>query len=172
VVGVGDGAEHHGAEAVGADLHAGAAEVSVTHGAGRYEIGEVARRTGLSVDTVRFYEREGLFADPVERVTGRRVFTEDHVEWLSLCATLRATGMPLSALRAYADLVRAGDGTEPDRLALVREHEERLAGQMRELSRCRDLIAYKVGMYEDLSGRGEPHRTCRAPISARRSPAG
>ena len=58
---------------------------------------------------------------------------------------------------------RAGDGTEPERLALLREHEERLAGQMRELSRCRDLIAYKVGMYEDLSERGESHRTCRAP---------
>jgi DNA-binding transcriptional MerR regulator len=96
-------------------------------------------------------------------VSGRRVFSEDHVEWLSLCATLRTTGMPLSALRAYTELVRAGDGTEPERLALLREHEDRLAGQMRELSRCRDLIAYKVGMYEDLSERGEAHRTCRAP---------
>jgi DNA-binding transcriptional MerR regulator len=126
-------------------------------------IGDVARRTGLSVHTVRFYEREGLFADPVERVSGRRVFSEDHVEWLSLCATLRATGMPLSALRAYAELVRAGDGTEPERLALLREHEERLARQMRDLSRCHDLIAYKVGMYEDASDRGEAHRSCRAP---------
>jgi DNA-binding transcriptional MerR regulator len=129
----------------------------------RAEHREVARRTGLSAHTVRFYEREGLMAEPVDRVSGRRVFSEDHVEWLLLCATFRATGMPLSALRAYAELVREGEGTEAERLVLLREHQERLAGQMRELSRCLDLIDYKVDMYEGVSERGESHRACRAP---------
>jgi hypothetical protein len=53
--------------------------------------------------------------------------------------------------------------TEAERLVLLREHQERLAGQMRELSRCVDLIDYKVDMYEGVSERGESHRACRAP---------
>ena len=42
-------------------------------------IGEAAQRTGLSIDTLRFYEREGLLASPVERVSGRRVYSEQQV---------------------------------------------------------------------------------------------
>jgi DNA-binding transcriptional MerR regulator len=64
----------------------------------------VAERTGPS--TVRFYERAGLIADPVERVAKRRVFTEAHVEWLRLCAVLRASRMSLAAIRAYTELAR------------------------------------------------------------------
>jgi DNA-binding transcriptional MerR regulator len=85
---------------------------------GGLSIGQVAERTGLSAHTVRFYERAGQFAEPVQRIAGRRVFSEEHVEWLALCSILRASGMPLAAIRAYAQLVRQGDGTEPERLAL------------------------------------------------------
>jgi len=79
--------------------------------------------------------------------------------------------LPLSALRAYAQLVPRGRGTEPERLVLLREHQERLAGQMRELSRCLDVIDYKVDMYEGVSDRGEAHRSCRAPSRPDASPA-
>jgi DNA-binding transcriptional MerR regulator len=130
---------------------------------GGLSIGQVAERTGLSAHTVRFYEREGLFAEPVQRIAGRRVFSDEHVEWLALCSILRASGMPLAAIRAYAQLVRQGDGTEPERLALLREHRERVRAQLRDLSRCLDLIDHKVDVYEDLSARGEPHRRCRPP---------
>jgi DNA-binding transcriptional MerR regulator len=126
-------------------------------------IGEVADRTGLSVHTLRFYESEGLFPEPVERVAGRRVFSEDQVEWLALCGILRASGMPLAALRDYAELVRNGAGNEPERLALLREHHDRVVRQMHELSRCLDLIAHKVGVYQDLSDGGLPHDVCVPP---------
>ena len=126
-------------------------------------IGEVAQRTGLSIDTLRFYEREGLFASPVQRVSGRRVYSEEQVEWLALCSVLRGSGMPLRAIREYAELMAQGDGTESQRLELLREHQDRVAGQMRDLARCQDLIGHKVGLYEDLASNGESHHVCRAP---------
>ncbi len=115
-------------------------------------IGQVAERTGLSVHTLRFYEREGvLLTAPVRRGAGsRRRYTEDDVEWLNLCVILRASGMPLPAIREYTDLVRAGAGTEPGRLALLRAHENRVLGQIAELTRALDLIRYKVAVYEDI----------------------
>ncbi|MGF1426998.1 MerR family transcriptional regulator [Kitasatospora sp. LaBMicrA B282] len=116
-------------------------------------IGQVAARTGLSVHALRFYEREGILANPVQReVGGRRRYTEGDVEWLNLCIVLRASGMPVPEIRRYTELARSGAGTEPDRLALLREHEERVLGQIADLQRCLDIVRYKVAVYEDHLG--------------------
>jgi DNA-binding transcriptional MerR regulator len=124
-------------------------------------IGEVAGRTGLSVHALRFYEREGILANPVRRGPGgRRIYGEDDVEWLNLCIILRASGMPLPAIRRYTELVRAGGGNEKDRLTLLRHHEEQVIAQIGELTRCLDLIRFKVGVYEDLIAEGAPDNSC------------
>jgi DNA-binding transcriptional MerR regulator len=113
-------------------------------------IGEVAERTGLSVHALRFYEREGILANPVRRAAGgRRLYSEDDVEWLRLCILLRASGMPLPLIRRYTELVRQGAGNEQERLALLRQHEEQVVDQIAELNRCLDVIRYKVAKYED-----------------------
>ena len=117
-------------------------------------IGQVAERTGLSVHTLRFYEREGILASPVRRdAGGRRVYTEDDVDWLTVCMVLRASGMPVPTIREYTELVRQGTGNEKERLSLLRRHKRRVAEQMRALTECQDLINYKVGVYEDILGR-------------------
>src|SRR5436305_11983421 len=98
-------------------------------------IGQVAARTGLSVHALRFYEREGLFTDTVQRdAGGRRVYTEHDIEWLESCIKLRASGMPLPAIRRYVELVRAGNGNEQQRIAILREHREQVLAQMAELT--------------------------------------
>ncbi|GII57774.1 MerR family transcriptional regulator [Planotetraspora thailandica] len=119
-------------------------------------IGEVAARTGLSVHTLRFYEREGILADPVRRdAGGRRVYTENDIEWLNLCVILRTSGMPVPEIRRYTELARQGDGTEGERLALLREHHARVTAQIGDLHRCLDLITYKIGIYEDFFDEAE-----------------
>ncbi|MFF3323557.1 MerR family transcriptional regulator [Streptomyces sp. NPDC002889] len=100
---------------------------------------------------MRFYEREGVpLTESVRRVGGRRVYTEDGVARLNLCVILRASGMPLPEIRRYTGLARAGAGNEPERLALLREHEARVSDQIAEPTRCLDLIRYKVAVDEDL----------------------
>lgn len=109
-------------------------------------IGQVAERSGLSVHALRFYEREGIFLSPIRRAAGgRRVYTEDDVDWLTLCTILRGAAMPLEDIRQYTELVRAGDGNEPERLVLLRQHEERVREQQQKLDRFRDLIRFKMG---------------------------
>jgi DNA-binding transcriptional MerR regulator len=113
-------------------------------------IGQAAERTGLSVHALRFYEREGLLASPIQRAAdGRRAYSDDDLEWLDLCDKLRASGMPLTAIRQYAELVRQGAGNEADRLTILREHERRLAERIGELTACLEMITFKIGCYED-----------------------
>ncbi|GAB4103141.1 MerR family transcriptional regulator [Micromonospora taraxaci] len=114
-------------------------------------IGQVAERTGLSVHALRFYEQQGVFVSPIRRgAGGRRSYSQDDVDWLTVCIILRASGMPLPALRRYADLVREGAGNEEERLALLQEHHGRVTAQLGRLAQCLDLITFKVGVYEDL----------------------
>jgi DNA-binding transcriptional MerR regulator len=127
-------------------------------------IGQVAERTGLSVHALRFYEREGILANPVGRaLNGRRIYTEDDVEWLSMCIRLRSSGMPLPALRKYANLVRQGPGNEKERLAVLREHEERVSAQVANLTESLNLISHKVRLYEERLAQGTADRLWSAP---------
>ncbi|HEY1320824.1 MAG TPA: MerR family transcriptional regulator [Streptosporangiaceae bacterium] len=118
-------------------------------------IGDVAARTGLSVHALRYYEREGVLPRAVRRGSnGRRVYTEDDVEWLDMCIHFRASGMPLTAIRRYAGLVRQGTGNEADRLAVLRQHQEHVTAQLAQLNECLDIISYKVKVYEEHLARG------------------
>ena len=118
-------------------------------------IGQVAERTGLSVYALRFYEREGLLAGAVQRTPGgRRTYHEDDLEWLDLCIKLRSSGMPLAAIRRYAELVRQGPGNETDRLAILRQHQQQVTAQLAALNACLELITFKVKIYEESLAEG------------------
>jgi DNA-binding transcriptional MerR regulator len=130
-------------------------------------IGQVAERTGLSVHALRFYEREGLFAGPVQRGPGgRRVYSEDDVSWLEICTKFRASGMPLTAIRQYTHLVRQGAGNEQERLDLLRAHLERLATQIGELNECLTMITHKVKIYEEHLAEGTAGQLWASPPSS------
>jgi DNA-binding transcriptional MerR regulator len=111
-------------------------------------IGEVSELTGLTAHTLRFYEQEGLFFAPVRRDTaGRRVFTDEEVEWLKVCTKLRSSGMPLPEIRHYAELVVAGPGNEAERLGILRGHEEKVRQQVADLQEALGIIHHKVEIY-------------------------
>jgi DNA-binding transcriptional MerR regulator len=119
---------------------------------GRMElsIGQVAEKTGLSVHALRFYEKEGILAHQVHRGPGgRRVYTQQDIDWLRMCVLLRMSGMPVPEIRRYTELVRQGDGNELQRLEILKEHQERVRQQMVQLQECMDLITHKVGIYQD-----------------------
>ena len=118
-------------------------------------IGQVAERTGLSVHTLRLYEREGLFASEVRRgKNGRRSYCESDVEWLSTCKKFRSSGMPLATIRRFAELVRLGPGNEEERLVLLRQHEQQIRARMDDLTDCLTLITEKVRSYEQHLSQG------------------
>jgi DNA-binding transcriptional MerR regulator len=81
-------------------------------------IAEAARRTGVSVHTLRYYERAGLVVTAIDRTAGgRRRYQQQDLQWITMCARLRSTGMPIKTIRRYAQLVSAGRGNEQERLA-------------------------------------------------------
>jgi DNA-binding transcriptional MerR regulator len=128
-------------------------------------IAEAARRTGVSVHTLRYYERAGLVVSPVDRTSsGRRRYRELDLKWIIICTKLRATGMPIKGLRRYAQLVASGPGNEAERLALLEAHRADVLTRLAEIQENLKLIDHKIDVYRGSLAAGEADQLW-APVS-------
>lgn len=114
-----------------------------------YSIAETATLSGLTAHTLRYYERDGLMLDSVDRSSsGHRRYTDRDLTWIRMLTCLRATGMPVREVKRYANLVRTGDGNEVERLALLVAHRQRVEAQLAEATAHLRAIDHKIGLYE------------------------
>jgi DNA-binding transcriptional MerR regulator len=131
---------------------------------GSLTIGQVTERTGLSAHALRFYERQGILPDPVERsASGRRIYTDRDVEWILNCTRFRASGMSVATIRQFAQLVRSGAGNEQERLELLQRHQQVIIDRINELTDCLGVITNKVAVYERELAQGTAGALWRDP---------
>lgn len=114
----------------------------------RYSIGEVAERTGLTRDTLRWYERIGLMDYVGRDHAGKRRFSDRDLEWLALIGRLRTTGMTVADMVRYAELVREGEQTFPERLEMFRRTRADVLAKIAELQQTVAVLDYKIAIYE------------------------
>ncbi|GAA1108923.1 hypothetical protein GCM10009642_54080 [Nocardiopsis metallicus] len=112
-----------------------------------YTPGEVAERFGLTLDTLRYYEKAGLLRRVDRAPSGHRRYRTDDVDLLHLVRCLRDTDMPIARLRDFAELVRDGDHTIPDRLDVLQSHQHHLNTRIAELRERQDTIQHKIDYY-------------------------
>lgn len=119
-------------------------------------IAEAARRTGVSVHALRYYERAGLVVTPIDRTdSGRRRYRQLDLDWIIICAQLRTTGMPIRTIRRYAELVSAGPGNERERLALLELHRAGVTARLEEITENLRLIDHKIDVYRGSLAAGD-----------------
>lgn len=120
-----------------------------------YSIGEVSQQTGLPPHTLRFYEREGLFLQPIGRdQSGRRRFTQAQIEWLRIGGKLRSAGMPLPEIRRYADAGKNAQDPAATQLQLLQDHERRVRRQLADLELVLAIVTDKVRQHQGRSSLG------------------
>jgi DNA-binding transcriptional MerR regulator len=112
-----------------------------------YTPAQVVEETGLSIDTLRYYEKIGVLEPVGRNAAGQRRFTDVHLEQLSIARCLRESGMPIADVARYAELVRAGDHTVDERIALLEEHETRVRAKMESLRDQQRYIQRKIAYY-------------------------
>ncbi|ROS73379.1 MerR family transcriptional regulator [Cellulomonas sp. PhB143] len=116
-------------------------------------IAEAASATGLSVHTLRYYERDGLMLGAVERApSGHRRYSPGDLDWLRMVTRLRETGMSIEEIRQYAALVRAGAASTAERLELLREHRRRVLVELERVQEHLRAIDGKISLYESEVG--------------------
>lgn len=102
------------------------------------KIGEFAGRAGVAIDTVRYYEKQGVLPPPVRRASGYRSYAEEDVARLRFVRRAKALGFTLDEIRGLLDL---SDRREDDMGGLKAAATAKLAdveARIEELSRIRD----------------------------------
>lgn len=111
-------------------------------------IKDVADETGLSIHTLRYYERIGLL-DPVHRLpNGHRRYDGNDLRRIDFLKRLRSTGMRISEMQAYVELYRAGPSTLDERLRVLVAHREAVQQQINELCDTLAFLDEKIERYK------------------------
>ena len=119
-----------------------------THDSEHFRIGEVSERTGVSVDTLRYYERAGLMPNVARDASGRRTYSSEDCGWISFIRRLRATAMPVNEIARYTSLVRNDEGTPAERRQVLVQHRQRVQDAMTELGGALDILDRKIEHYQ------------------------
>ena len=113
-------------------------------------IQEVAKRTGLTAYTLRYYERIGLIA-PIARASGgQRRYASSDMDWLEFLKRLRATDMPIHRMQTFARLRGEGNGTVTERRKMLDAHLVEVMAQIHALQQSAQVLTEKIGFYRQL----------------------
>jgi Cd(II)/Pb(II)-responsive transcriptional regulator len=89
-------------------------------------IGELAQKAGVDMQTIRYYEREGLMPEPARTAAGYRMYGEAHLERLNFVRHCRALDMPLAEIRMLLELSKRRDVSCDQVDRLVHGHLQRV----------------------------------------------
>ncbi|MBK5071420.1 MerR family transcriptional regulator [Budviciaceae bacterium CWB-B4] len=111
------------------------------------KIGTLAKKTGLSPHTLRYYERIGLLPVVYRDSSGQRDYDQRVLDRLEFLSKLRTTGMPLRDMQLYAELVTQGESTADLRRQLLEQHRQQVRHRLAELQSCLLVIDKKIDGY-------------------------
>jgi DNA-binding transcriptional MerR regulator len=111
-------------------------------------IAEVAKKYGLTADTLRYYERIGLLPIVGRTPGGVRDYTEEDCRWVEYIKCMRAAGISVETLIEYVKLFHQGTETIPERKKLLLEQREQIVMRINELNDILAKLDWKLDGYE------------------------
>ena len=113
-----------------------------------YKIGKVSEITGLSKDTLRYYEKNGLIRQLEKDDSGRKRYSERDIEWIEFLKRLKTTKMSVKDMARYAELRYAGEGTSEERKEMLVEQFEKIETEIEKLIETKHILAEKIKFYD------------------------
>ena len=114
-------------------------------------IKEASQVTGVSADTLRYYERIGLIPQVPRNESGIRNYDEASIGWINFIKCMRGAGLPIEALIEYVALCKEGDKTEASRKAILIEQRDILQQRIESLQKTLVKLNYKIDNYGHLN---------------------
>ena len=111
-----------------------------------YTIGQVAKLTGLSISTIRYYDKEGLL-NGINRKSGIRSFNDKDLNTIRVIECLKNSGMLIKEIRNFMKLCEEGDSSLNERYNFFLDQEKKVQDQIRSLNQTLKLIKYKQWYY-------------------------
>lgn len=116
-------------------------------------IGQVAEAIGVSPHTLRYYEQAGLIRPVGRTQAGHRLYSPADLDWLRFVMRLKATGMPVAGMQAFAALRAQGEPTLSARRDLLAAHRDAVVARIDALQASLGAIVDKIAYYEQQAAR-------------------
>ncbi|MFK4565464.1 MerR family transcriptional regulator [Enterococcus sp. UD-01] len=114
-----------------------------------YTIGAFSTEVGLSIDTLRYYEKEKLIL-PKRNEINRRIYDTSDITWINFIKKLKQTGMPIKDIKQYAKLRYLGDQTIEKRMDLLYKQYDVLVEQREEIDQYTQFLLKKIDTYREM----------------------
>lgn len=114
-----------------------------------YKIKNVSKILGISIYTLRYYEKIGLLDNVKRNSRGQREFSEGDILTLNTVECLKQTGMPLKMIKEYVDLIPQGLESVEERLAIMEKQQKVVSQKIQQWQKCLDIINGKVTYYTE-----------------------
>lgn len=87
-----------------------------------FAIGQASRESGVNIETIRYYEREGIVPKPGRSAAGRRLYSKDEIAKLRFVKRCRDLGFPISIIQTFLSLTVEGDRSCGEVKAMAGSH--------------------------------------------------
>ncbi|MBT2288733.1 MerR family transcriptional regulator [Paenibacillus albidus] len=110
-----------------------------------YTIKQTAEQTGITEDTIRYYEKIALLPRAERKDNGHRIYRQEDINMIRLIACLKKTGMPLEEMRPFLAVSADTDPAEyPELVELLTSHQKNIVSQIASLQQVVDFIDMKL----------------------------
>ncbi|MBM5611974.1 MerR family transcriptional regulator [Listeria seeligeri] len=111
-------------------------------------IKEASEKTGVSADTIRYYERIGLIPRVSRNENGVRKFDDEDLRWIDFSRQMRRAGMSIEALIDYLSLFREGEKTLEPRMELLKDQRAELKDRIDMMQEALERLDFKIENYD------------------------
>ena len=122
-----------------------------------YTIGQVSKKFGLPISTLRYYDKEGLFPN-MQRISGIRKFDEKEIEAIRIIECLKKSGMEIKDIKLFMELCVQGSETYLQRKELFLKQKEILEAEIKRMNQALDMIIFKCWYYDQAIKDGNEDR--------------
>ncbi len=120
---------------------------------GSFTIGQLSQRTGVNIETIRYFEKVGLVASPPRTEGGHRVYGDDHVRSLGFIRRARQLGFTPEEVRGILGLGGPGAACCDEVREIASRHLKTVRSKMTDLARLEKLLASTI---DECSGEHAP----------------
>ncbi|WP_078380558.1 MerR family transcriptional regulator [Sutcliffiella halmapala] len=118
-----------------------------------YRISEVSDQLGISIPTIRYYEKIGLIDTPIKDRNGYRKYDEDIIQYLRFIINLKETDMSLEMIKKYVDAYKNKD--HHTCFIILKDHAEKMQLEIEKRQQILGKVQYKIAHFSELKGGGK-----------------
>lgn len=129
-----------------------------------YSIGEVANTTGITISTLRYYDREGMFPNMRRSNGGIRVFSDTEIDTIRVIECLKSSGMSIKEIKEFLLWCQEGDNSLHKRRDMFYKRFEEVQKQIKALQKTVNMLRYKCWYYDTAVAAGTEDIVKNLPI--------